>query len=97
MANVLIVGSGGREHAITWKLSQSEQVKKIFVAPGSYGIQNVDKAENVQINVGKFDVSDIFLVLVERCSVKVRTTTGQLTENVLSENIKIYLYSKKQI
>lgn len=58
MANVLVVGSGGREHAIIWKLAQSEQVKRIFAAPGSWGIQTVEKTENVKINIGKFDVSD---------------------------------------
>lgn len=57
MASVLVVGSGGREHAITWKLSQSPRVAKIFVAPGSWAIQNLDKAENVRIDVGNFDVS----------------------------------------
>ena len=37
MINVLIVGSGGREHAFTWKASQSKHVEKIFVAPGNAG------------------------------------------------------------
>lgn len=36
--NVLVIGGGGREHAICWKLSHSQQVAKIFVVPGSYGI-----------------------------------------------------------
>ena len=31
---ILIVGAGGREHAITWKLSQNKDVEKIFIAPG---------------------------------------------------------------
>ena len=34
---ILVVGGGGREHAIAWKLSQSERVGKIFVAPGNGG------------------------------------------------------------
>ena len=34
---VLIVGSGGREHAIAWKVAQSEKVDKIYVAPGNAG------------------------------------------------------------
>lgn len=37
MANVLLIGSGGREHAIAWKLSQSAQVEKVIVAPGNAG------------------------------------------------------------
>jgi len=35
--NVLIIGSGGREHALAWKVAQNEQVKNIFVAPGNAG------------------------------------------------------------
>ena len=37
MIDVLIVGSGGREHAFTWKASQSNLVRKIFIAPGNAG------------------------------------------------------------
>jgi phosphoribosylamine--glycine ligase len=38
--NILILGSGGREHALTWKLAQSKKVKKIFIAPGNAGTLN---------------------------------------------------------
>ena len=41
---VLIVGSGGREHAFAWKISQSEKVEKIFVAPGNAGTEEEAKA-----------------------------------------------------
>lgn len=40
---VLILGSGGREHAIAWKLSQSNHVAEIYVLPGSHGIGQVPK------------------------------------------------------
>ena len=40
MANVLVVGSGGREHALSWKIAQSGKVEKVFVAPGNGGTAN---------------------------------------------------------
>ncbi len=50
MISVLIVGSGGREHAFTWKASQSNLVDKIFVAPGNAGTSLESKAENIEIS-----------------------------------------------
>ena len=50
---VLIVGSGGREHAIAWKVAQSEKVDKIYCAPGNAGIASV--AECVDIGAMEFD------------------------------------------
>lgn len=50
---VLIVGSGGREHAIAWKVAQSSKVKKIYCAPGNAGIASV--AECVPIGAMEFD------------------------------------------
>ena len=37
LVNVLVVGSGGREHALSWKLSQSSKVETVFTAPGNSG------------------------------------------------------------
>ncbi|GAE29492.1 phosphoribosylamine--glycine ligase [Alkalihalobacillus hemicellulosilyticus] len=48
--NVLIIGSGGREHALAWKAAQSEQVKEVFVAPGNDGM--IDVATPVAIAEG---------------------------------------------
>lgn len=50
MVNVLVVGSGGREHALEWKLSQSQKVDKVFTAPGNGGTKN-----NVSISVDSID------------------------------------------
>ena len=55
MANILIVGSGGREHAFTWKASQSDLVEKIFVAPGNAGTSLEPKAENIDISATDID------------------------------------------
>lgn len=49
--NVLIIGGGGREHALAWKAAQSEKVKKVFVAPGNAGTELEPKLENIAINV----------------------------------------------
>ena len=55
MINVLIVGSGGREHAFTWKASQSKHVEKIFVAPGNAGTTLEPKAKNIDISATDID------------------------------------------
>ena len=46
---ILIVGAGGREHAIAWKLSQNKDVEKIFIAPGNAGAELLEIAENVEL------------------------------------------------
>lgn len=49
---VLIIGSGGREHAIAWKIAQSKRVEKIFVAPGNAGTTEI--AENIDLSATDF-------------------------------------------
>lgn len=47
--NILIVGGGGREHALAWKAAQSPLVKKVFVAPGNAGTAQEPKVENIPL------------------------------------------------
>jgi phosphoribosylamine--glycine ligase len=47
---ILIIGGGGREHALAWKAAQSENTSKVFVAPGNAGTLQEDKLENVSID-----------------------------------------------
>lgn len=48
MLNVLLIGSGGREHALAWKISQSNSLKKLFCSPGNPGTLAI--AENIELN-----------------------------------------------
>lgn len=48
---IMIIGSGGREHALAWKIAQSAKVSKVFVAPGNTGSSLENKVENVAIAV----------------------------------------------
>ena len=51
--NILILGGGGREHTLAWKLNQSPKLKNLFVAPGNAGTAEV--AKNVPIGVNDFE------------------------------------------
>ena len=53
--NVLIIGSGGREHALAWSVAQDTKVEKIFVAPGNAATAQEEKMQNVQIDVLDLD------------------------------------------
>lgn len=50
---ILVIGSGGREHALCWKIAKSQRVKKIYCAPGNGGTAEI--AENISINVDEID------------------------------------------
>lgn len=52
---VLIIGSGGREHALAWKVAQDPRVEKVYVAPGNAGTATEAKCENVAIDVLAID------------------------------------------
>jgi len=53
--NILLIGNGGREHAIAWKLAQSSRIEQIFIAPGNAGTALEDKCINIDINVDEID------------------------------------------
>jgi phosphoribosylamine--glycine ligase len=58
--NILILGSGGREHAFAWKLAQSKKLTQLFVAPGNAGTANV--GTNVNISVTDFEAIKKFVL-----------------------------------
>ena len=51
--NILILGSGGREHALSWKIAQSPLLTNLFIAPGNAGTAQVGK--NVELSVSDFE------------------------------------------
>ena len=57
---ILLLGSGGREHALAWKIAQSERVEKLFIAPGNAGTGNC--GENVAMKADDFDAIKQFVV-----------------------------------
>lgn len=60
--NILVLGNGGREHALLWKLAQSPTVNKIFIAPGNGGTQQIEKVENLN-DVSLAPISSNFINL----------------------------------
>lgn len=60
MMKILLLGSGGREHALAWKMSQSEKLTKLFIAPGNAGTGQV--GENVNINPNDFTAVKTFVL-----------------------------------
>ena len=58
--NILLLGSGGREHALAWKIAQSPKVDKLYIAPGNAGTKEV--GENVNIAVCDFDAIAEFVL-----------------------------------
>lgn len=68
---ILIVGNGGREHALAWKLLQSSQVQQVVCVPGNGGTANLDRCRNLQLSVDDFEgiarfalVNNIAMVIV---------------------------------
>ena len=57
---LLLLGSGGREHALAWKIAQSPKIEKLYIAPGNAGTSNV--GENVAIKADDFTAIREFVV-----------------------------------
>jgi phosphoribosylamine--glycine ligase len=58
--NILLLGSGGREHALAWKMTQSDKLSKLFIAPGNAGTAQV--GTNVNINPNDFEAVKAFVL-----------------------------------
>lgn len=68
---ILVIGSGGREHAIAWKLAQSEKVEKIYAVPGNGGTAAENKCENAPFNKSPADEEgqDALIQFVKRAGI----------------------------
>ena len=60
--NILIIGSGGREHAIAWKCAQDDFVKQVYVCPGNAGTYLENKVSNINIDTTNFSLIEEFCV-----------------------------------
>src|SRR5688572_967734 len=79
---VLVIGSGGREHALAWKLAQSPRISEVLVAPGNAGTATEPKCRNIDVPASDIDA---LLALVERegVSVTVVGPEGPLVNGVV--------------
>ena len=57
---ILLLGSGGREHALAWKIAQSSKCEKLYIAPGNAGTSNC--GENVAMKADDFEAIKTFCV-----------------------------------
>jgi len=53
--NILVIGNGGREHALAWKIRESPLCQKVYVAPGNAGTAREAKCRNVAVKVADLD------------------------------------------
>ena len=80
---VLIVGGGGREHALAWKVAESLQVNEVFVAPGNAGTANEPKVSNIDISAEDIDALLDF-ALKEHIEMTVVGPEAPLTEGIVN-------------
>ena len=94
---VLIIGSGGREHALAWKCAQDDIVKHVFVCPGKAGTHLEDKVSNVELNLNEFSSIEKFC-LEEKVELVIigpeQPLVDGLTDFLQSKNIKTFGPSK---
>ena len=93
---VLLIGSGGREHALAFKIAQNKKVNKIFVAPGNGGTAKENKCENINIT----DINELLNFAIEKeIDMTVVGPEDPLTKGIVDKfkekGLKIFGPSKK--
>ena len=95
---VLVLGQGGREHAIAWKLSLSEKIEKVYVCPGNGGTAKENNIENILLSLNDFS-SLINFVKKEKIDLTVVGPEGPLVDGIVDEfnkhNLRIFGPSSK--
>ena len=95
--NILIIGSGGREHALAWRCAQDNFVKNVFVCPGNAGTYLENKVSNVEMDSNDFDAIEKFCVKENIELVIIgpeQPLVMGLTDFLQSKNIKTFGPSK---
>ena len=90
---VLVIGSGGREHALAWKSAQDELVTKVFVSPGNAGTALEQKLSNISIDVNDFQAIEDFCIKETIGLVIIgpeQPLVNGLTDYLQSKNIKTF-------
>lgn len=79
---VLILGSGGREHALAWKISQSKLLTELYCAPGNPGTSSL--AKNIPLDIKDFKSIAEFIIeaKIEPCSCRPRRSFGEWIERL---------------
>ena len=95
---ILLIGSGGREHALAWKLAKNNKVEKIYVAPGNGGTAIEPKCENININVN--NIEKLLKFAIDNCvDLTVVGPEEPLTKGIVdkfkSKGLKIFGPSEK--
>ena len=77
---VLVIGSGGREHALVWKISQSARVEKIYCAPGNAGIQELAEC----VDIGPTQIKELLaFALIQKIDLTVVGPESSLVDGIV--------------
>ena len=98
--NLLLIGSGGREHALSWKIAQSKLLKRLFIAPGNAGTMQVGTNVAIDVNdfegIGKFAIKEqIDIIVVGPEEPLVRGIVDYFSNNPELKNIPVIGPSKQ--
>ena len=91
--NILVIGSGGREHALAWKAAQDHSVSEVFVCPGNAGTALENKLSNISINISEFEAVKDFCIEKEVALVIVgpeQPLVDGLVDYLQNSNIKTF-------